>query len=428
MTRMSTKLHAKLVFAFAISWSMLLLAGCTSIQSQPDRERGWAGLLGLKKKDRLSGSQDLIDNVDPLGRRSFNRLLKEDLAPANIATTWAVRTTYEEDRPAAEHAYHEGQQLYQQALSAKDAHPEGTDYIDLFEQAANKFRLAAGKFPDSQLEHDAVYFEGESYFFSNRYVQANRAYENLLSRYSGSPYFDKAEARRFAIAEYWLALSESDSKIKLGDPSRPDAGLAAEARRIFHRIRLDDPTGKLADDATLALANAYFKAGKWLDAADTYEDLRRNYPGSPHQFHAHLFELKSRLNSYQGRSYDATPLVKADQLMKQIVTQFPQQARQEEEYLSKEAGTIQHLLAERDWGMAKYFEQQGENRAAHYYYQQVAKNHSHTAFADEVQGQMERVAELPDKPKQHAKWLIDLFPENDRTKPVIAANPTSMMR
>jgi len=428
MTWMSIRPSAanRVIRWFVVAAILFSLAGCTSIQRQPNRERGLAGFLGLRKSESNGPSQDLIDNVDPLGERSFNRLLMEDLSLENIATTVAVRTTYEKDQPAAEAAYRAAQELYQQALAARDANPDGTDHVDLFLQAANQFRLAAGKFPDSQLEQDALYFEGESFFFANRYVQANRAFENLISRYSGSPYLDKAETRRFRIAEYWLALSDSSSKIKLGDPSRPDTGLAAEARRIFHRIRLDDPTGKLADDATLALANAYFKAEKWLEAADTYEDLRRNYPGSEHQFHAHLFELKSRLNSYQGASYDAAPLVKADELMKQIVKQFPGHAREEEEYLSKEAGLIQHLLAEREWAMAKYFEQQGENRAAAYYYRQIAKNHAHTRFGEQVQSELTRVAELPEKPKQHAQWLVDLFPENERTKPVIAANPAML--
>ena len=429
---MSDNFQARIILLVLIAPIAFVISGCANIQSRPNRQRGLADALGIRKvDDGGSGSRlddDLIDNVDPLGRRSFNRLLLDDLSPGNLATTVAVRTTFAEDRPAAEQAYREAQHLYQQALSARDNNPDGTQHIELFAQAANRFRLAAGKFPDSQLEHDALYFEGQSFFFAKHYVQANRAYENLLSRYSGSRYIDKTEAHRFAIAEYWLAISESDSKIKLADPSRPRTGLATEARRIFHRIRLDDPTGKLADDATLALANAYFRAEKWLDAADTYEDLRRNYPGSQHQYHAHLFELKARLNSYQGRSYDSTPLVKADELMKQIVKQFPDKAREEQEFLGKEAGMIQHLLAERDWGMAKYFEQQGENRAAQFYYQQVAKNHSHTSFGNEVNGEMTRMAELPDKPKQHAKWLIDLFPENDRTKPVIAANPTSLLR
>ena len=424
MHRVSFRCHLiALMIALIFSFT-----GCHSIQSRPNRGDGVGGLLGLRKQKDGQFDEELLTSVDPLGARGYNRLLLDDLSPGNLSTTLAVRTTYKEDRPAAEAAYEKGQQLYNQALAMLDANPDGTDHIDSFKQAANEFRLAAGKFPDSQLEHDALYFEGEAFFFANHYVQANRAFENLITRYSGSRYLDKAEARRFSIAEYWLKLADDGAKVAFNDPSRPRSGLATEAQRIFHRIRLDDPTGKLADDATLALANAYFKTEKWIDAAETYEDLRRNYPGSPHQFHAHMFELKSRLNSYQGKSYDQDPLVKSDKLLKQIMRQFPLQAREEETYLAQEAGTIRHLLAEREWGMAKYFENQGENLAAKHYYNQVAENFGDTEFGKQVSGEIERVAELPDKPKEHAKWLVDMFPDTEKAKPVIASNPTSLLR
>jgi outer membrane protein assembly factor BamD (BamD/ComL family) len=141
-----------------------------------------------------------------------------------------------------------------------------------------------------------------------------------------------------------------------------------------------------------------------------------------------MLELKARLNSYQGTSYDDEPLVKADKLMKQIVQQFPQQAREEKEYLAQEAGRIRHLLAERDWQLAKYFERQGENQAANIYYHQVAENFDDTQFAKLVPDEVARLADLPAKPKQHAQWLIDLFPETDNVKPLIAANPGSLLR
>lgn len=428
LTRMSLVKHSKFAATQLLLLAVLQLAGCQSIQNRPNRQDGVAGLLGFRRESDRDYQEELMANVDPLGERSFNRLLLDDLSPSNLSTTLAVRTTYKEDRPAAEAAYAEGQRLYQQALSARDADPESDQYIETLLEAANSFRLAAGKFPDSQLEHDALYFEGESFFFANHYVRANRAFENLIGRYAGSEYLDKVEARRFEIASYWLKLADSDSAIKLNDPARPRKGLAVEARRILHRIRLDDPTGKLADDATLALANAYFKAEKWNDAADTYEDLRRNYPGSEHQFHAHMFELKARLNSYQGRSYDDSPLEKADKILQQMVKQFPQQAREQKEYLAKEAGLIRNLLAEREWGMARYFEQQGENQAARYYYQRVAEDFSDTSYASQVPEDIQRIAQLPGKPKQHAKWLIDLFPDPEQARAVIASNPASQLR
>jgi outer membrane protein assembly factor BamD (BamD/ComL family) len=141
-----------------------------------------------------------------------------------------------------------------------------------------------------------------------------------------------------------------------------------------------------------------------------------------------VFELKSRLNSYQGKNYDADPLLKADKLLKQIVKQFPEQAREEKEYLAKEAGAIRHMLAERDWAMARYFEQQGENRAAKYYYELVERNYGDTSFADEASREIERVAQLPAKPKQYAQWLNDLFPKTDDAKPIIPSNPANLLR
>lgn len=407
-----------------LTTSLLIIStGCSSLQTRGGKHHQKSGILGLRGS--TDSDRDLATSVDPMGERTYNRFLWQDISPSQLPTTWAVRTTLNEDRPGAEAAYGQGQQLYEQALQIRDSN--GQEYLAMFDDAANKFRLAAGKFPDSQLEHDALFFEGESYFFANRYVQANRAFENLIGRYSGSRYLDKAEARRFTIAQYWLELADNGKTVDIGDPARPAVGLRTEAKRILHRIRLDDPTGKLADDATLALANAYFKQERWNDAADTYEDLRLNYPGSSHQFHAHLFELKSRVNSYQGPSYDDAPLQKADKLMRQIVQQFPTQSQEERDYLGKEGNLIRNQLAARDWSMGQYFENRGENQAAKIYYEQVANNYDDTRLAVMATEQVAEVAKLPPEPPQRAQWLVEMFPNTETAKPVIASNPAGTL-
>ncbi len=398
-----------------------ILCGCQSLNLDrwTKNKTPWGTTDGETKID-----PDEI--LDPLGRRKANRLLIDDLSPSQLVTTLVAKTSFSENPEAAQQSFAEGKQIYEQALQQMDDNPESEDHIQTFAQAANKFRIAASQWPNSQLEQDALFWQADSFFFSDRYVQANRAYETLLIKYSGSEHLDKAEARRFAIAQYWLELSKVDGAISLTNPSRPKKGMKTEARRILHRIRLDDPTGKLADDATLALANAYFKEELWIDAADTYEDLRLNYPGSRHQFHAHLFELKARINSYRGKSYAADPLIRADKLMKQIVKAFPNEIASERDYLAKEASLIRHKLAERDWSMAQYYAKKSENRAAQIYFTKITNEFEDTAFAVAAKEESTKIATLPDEPDQPVQWLVNLFPDSEvAVKPVITAKQST---
>jgi outer membrane protein assembly factor BamD (BamD/ComL family) len=237
-----------------------------------------------------------------------------------------------------------------------------------------------------------------------------------------------AENRRFAIAIYWLQLSD-DSNIAFNDPKRPKLGMAKEARRVLHRIRIDDPTGKLADDATLTLAKAFLKANRYYEAADTLEDLRKNYPGSKHQFDAHMLELEARLSSYEGPSYDDAPLQQADSLLKSIVKQFPRESKSNIDYLETQSKQIQSMLAERDFKLGEYFEGRGENLAARLHYGKVANRYEGTPVADQVAQRIAEIEQKPDHPTQHAQWLVNLFPDPEKAKPVIlAGNNESILK
>ncbi len=391
-------------------------SGCKTFQKQGS---GNKSLYGLKRK---GAKNDLSEEMlDPLGARNTNRLLLDDLSPSQLPTTIAVRGFGGVDEEQAQQDFNEGQRLHVEASALKESSPESGAHQDKFLEAANQFRLAASRWPDSQIEEDASYLEGESFFFADRYVQANRAYEKLIANYAGTRYLDLAEKRRYTIALYWLELSEHYKGPHFTDAKRPKTNLVGEAKRVLHRIRIDDPTGKLADDAALAVGKAFLKEGNYYEAADAFEDLRRNYPGSKHQFTAHMLELEARLKGYQGKSYDDTPLRKADELMKSIVRQFPEQSQKQLPYLEQQSALIRKQIAERDYSMGQYFENRGENRAAKFYYEQVAEKFKNTEFGETVREQIETVAALPPEPEQHGKWLIDLFPKTEKEKPLIRA-------
>lgn len=415
-------------FCLALVCAVLIApaAGCRIFKkdgvSKGTRDTSFSGLRkrGKKKKD-TSG-----ESLDPLGARNADRLLLDDLSPSQWKTTMKASSA-EQDLNVAREEMANGSEAYRRAADILEANPNGDAHLEQFTEAANHFRIAASSAVGSKLEEEARFREGEAYFFADRYVQSNRAFEKLIADYSGTRYLDQAEQRRFAIAQYWLELSETEMPIKFGDSKRPRTGLAAEARRVLHRIRVDDPTGKLADDATMALANAFMRKHDYYQAADTFEDLRNNYPSSKHQFAAHMLELEARLKGYQGSSYDDTPLVKADELLKQIVRRFPDQAQEHLTSLEQQAGNVRNMLAARDYEMGEYFEGRGENRAAKLYYEQVAEKYQDTSYAANVQQQITEVASKPPVPGQHAKWLVDLFPSSEPAKPVIASGDNESM-
>ena len=407
--------------------TLCLLTAATGCQSFTNAKNKASSALGF---DGSSSSKRVIDSdeyMDPLGARSGDRLLLDDLSPSQLATTWKTRVAGGLGRNAeqARKHYDRGEAIYNKGIQQLESDPAANLHQETFTEAANQFRLASATWSESAVEEDALYFEGESYFFADRYVQANRAFEKLVNEYSGTKHMDMAENRRYAIALYWLQLSDNDSMLSFSDPKRPKKGLAKEARRVLHQIRMDDPTGQLADDAAMSLSKAFLKANMNYEAADTLEDLRRNYPGSEYQFDAHMLELEAQLAVYQGPAYDDQPLMKADEILKSIVRAFPQESKNEIAYLEKQAARVQNMLGERDLTMAEYFERRGENLAARFHYQRVKEKFEGSSIAEQVDQRIAETQKLPDRPGQHAKWLVDLFPDPEAAKPVIKAGYNS---
>lgn len=406
----------------AVALLLSIFSGCATLKKGADTISS-----GFKRDKSTVASNE--DPLDPLSSRDANRLLLDDFAPSQIGTTLKTRFQTGESKTVAEADYAEGKRLYELGTQAITANPDGDQHEAYFIDAANKFKSAGAAWPDSSLAEDAFFYEGESHFFANRYVQANRAYEGLISQYSGSRYLDRAEQRRYAIAIYWLDLKKNGaSLISLRDPKRPKLSLATEARRILHRIRIDDPSGKLADDATYALGTAYMAINRHEDAAETFSYLRKDYPGSEYQFRAQMLELESRLKSYRGPDYDGQPLVEAERLRKRIVKQFPNEAAEHMEILNQQASLIKNQLAQRDYQIGEFYEGKGQNLAAKIYYEKVQEDHSDTIFENALSEKIAAVAAKPATPAPPAQWLTNIFPDGTPEKPILSTSGQTILR
>jgi outer membrane protein assembly factor BamD (BamD/ComL family) len=332
------------------------------------------------------------------------------------------------DRDKAYRLLGEGKSRYSQGVQERAAKDEAA--LATFTEAAETLTEAAARWPDSALEEEAQYLSGECYFFADNYPDAEDAYGTLLKKYPRSQYLDLVQARRFSIAQYWLDQynhqDPSTFTVNVTDETQPWRDSFGHAMRIFDRIRLDDPTGKLADDATLALGNAHFAAGKFIKADEYYTDLRKTFPSSEHQFRAHFLGLKAKLESYQGAEYSGNVLEESDKLLRQILRQFPVESEKEKEYLARAGAKIRFLLAEREWSRGSFHERRAEYGAARMYYGTLTKEYADTPFAQNASERLRQIQGEPDVPPQRMEWLVDMFPEREAVHPLIATgNGTS---
>lgn len=356
----------------------------------------------------------------------------KDFAPEKLGATVRKLTGNGPNPKEAKVLYAQAQQAYAAAVQAKLQNPDA-DNRPQFVAAAKLFESAAEKWPESELEQNSHYFAGESCFFADYYWDAETNYERLLKSYPNSKYIDAVQPRRFAIAQFWLDLHRKDPmafyELNFFDEEKPTRDAFGHAMRVYDRIRLDDPTGKLADDATLALGNAYFASGKFMKADEYYTDLRKTFPSSEHQFQAHFLGLKAKLEAYQGPDYSADAVKGAEKLVDQIRKQFPVEAQREREYLDRESARIRYLVSERDWLMAKRFDRRAEYGAAKHYYLALASDYPDTPFGEQAKQRLGEIGGEPDVPEQPLGWLVAMFPEDDEVKTLLnASNGTPTLR
>jgi len=322
-----------------------------------------------------------------------------DLAPENVYKNLKAWAGYGPNEEVARALYKEGEELYRQ---------------ERYQEAVGRFKAAAGRWPDSTLEEDALFMMGESLFFSDQYPKANDAYGELLKKYEYSRHLDKVVTRLFAIGRYWEQMHAAEPHwpitMNLVDASQPRFDTWGHAIKAYELVSMHDPTGPLADDAIMATANAHFFKGHFEDAAYHYDLLRKEYPKSEHQIAAHLLGMKSKMSMYQGPMYDATPLEEAGQIAEQTLMQFGGELGDKRDLVVQTRNRVVEEEAARDWAMAQYYENRKCYGAARYYYKAILRDYPQTEVALKATARLEAIQDLPDEPPNHFKWLTDLFP------------------
>ena len=404
--------------------ALLAFAGCAALDipqpgdsSSPVGTKAW-WRSHKKKATFVPGQGYVVEGVDGRFDQS-GRPLESRVAKVVDATDEGGGLLGDADFKGTVNGFKEQVGLGPDETQAKLDFAAGEDLFrrEKYADAAERFKKAAAGWPDSALEQDAIFNLGESYFFAEKYPKACNAYEKLIRKYPNSAHLDKIVTRQFAIASYWEQYHNYNPNWvvtpNLVAKSRPLFDTIGRSMKTYENIRLNDPTGPLADDSIMATANSYFLRGRFMDADEQYDLLRKEYPRSEHQYNAHRLGLQCKLRKYHGPDYDGTSLKEAQQLVKQLRTQFGGKLDPDQrERLAKDDAMVNRELALCEYKRGEYFENKKEYGAARFYYGQVMKEHGKTPLADQARERLAALQGLPDRPTDILEPVLELLPES----------------
>lgn len=326
------------------------------------------------------------------------------------------------DRQRAVELYRKGDDLFREAMKSPTEKSR-----DLYAEAGRTFARAAEAFPSSALEQDAMFMSGQSYFFANQLTKAEETLGTLQNQHPRNRHSEQAEKLLIAIARYWIDTTKAGAgsviPVNFTDASRPWLDADGHAIRVFDQIRYDDPTGKLADDATMLAGIEYMRQKDYFQADQMFTDLRELFPDSDHQFNAHLLGLQCKLELYAGASYSGLVLEEADDIIKRMRQIFPNEMKDPEtrDSVARSAAKVEYLQAEKLWNRATYREKQLNYGGAKVYYEQLLVDYPNTPFADQARERLSEISGKPEVAPQRLKFLAKLFPAAKPTKPLMTS-------
>ncbi len=255
------------------------------------------------------------------------------------------------------------------------------------------------------------FYLAETQYQRGKYVAARDSFEKLVSDYPGTEYLDKLVSRQYAIAERWL--KQYDPNIKPEEKiswtghfsgQEPLIDTFGHALDTLEKVRHHDPTGPLADDAVMRIADEHMKYGDYDLAALHYDQLITDHPKSPYLQKAQLAAIDMRIKGYLGPEYDGSGLEKSRELIKQTMATFPDRPAGNEK-LYHTLDLINDAEAERSYVIGDYYRRTGKVASAEFYFGKIRQRWPNSPWAAKAKAQLAVLAKMPRKQSLPSKIM-----------------------
>jgi outer membrane protein assembly factor BamD (BamD/ComL family) len=281
-----------------------------------------------------------------------------------------------------------------------------------FDEAEKAYAKIAKDRKSTPWGETAQYYLAETQYQSGKFVDAHDSFEKLHADYPVTDYLDKLVSREYAIAQLWMQQDDPNApKDKVlpwygrFDGRLPIIDTQGYALKALEHVRHNDPTGPLADDAALQIAEYYVKHRDYESASLYYDQFIAEYPKSPFLQKVQHAAIDTRLRAYLGPEYDASGLEKARAMVQKTMKTFPErQASYEGLYHTLDV--INNAEAEKTFLTGTYYKRVGKIPAAEFYLGKIPQRWPNSPWAVKAKGELASLAKLPRTPSKPSKIMI----------------------
>lgn len=239
--------------------------------------------------------------------------------------------------------------------------------------AASTYKRIVEKYPLTSFAPMAQFRLASNYEREGKFSKAFETYQELVDTYKQSAQFSEAIDRQAAIATQ--SRSEKLGSF-LGIPKKLDTTQQIE---MFEKVISNAPRGRRAAEAQFEIARIHEEDNSPDLAIAAYKKVVEDYPASPLAAEAQSKVSKGYLGKVEDGSRDASNVEKARLAADQAAGLFPDMSGQD---LSDTRAQVDEIAAENAWKTGRFYEKQGNHRAALVYYSDVLRSPGSPHFAE----------------------------------------------
>ncbi|MBU6301255.1 MAG: tetratricopeptide repeat protein [Verrucomicrobia bacterium] len=311
----------------------------------------------------------------------------------------------------------EAKALLEKALAAKG---QGK-----LEKAEDLLKDVAELYPLTPSTSVARFELGRVYEDQEKAVKAFDAYQAFIENHRESDLYGEAIRRQFELATF--AMNGKSGTILGLIPAKSQSSKVIE---MFEKVAANAPRSNFAPQAIFNVGLLQKEAEKDAEAIAAFQKLQDNYPADPKTKEAALEIIAIR----EGReTNDDSQVLKTQLEMEKFIADFGTDPRAGQ--LQEKVGKLEHMDADKKFGIARYYERKGNLKAAAIYYQEIGPE---TARYPDAQ---KRLAELkaidpnliapPSAPRSRViaqENVVDRPDYNGPPAPKLEAPPKPQMR